>query len=122
MVKRLLLLTLLITALLTAALSMAQGTPLPADIACSNGMRTRLIVHERGRVTDHDERPSRLRSGPGTNYDILTTIENTSVFLVVEGPECSDQYTWYRIRYQNYDGWIAEGEPGLYYVEPYLSS
>jgi hypothetical protein len=114
-------LILAVALLAVSALTAQETTPTPADVVCDNGLKTRLILHERGRITDDDERPSRIRNGPGTNFEILTTINNNEVFVVIEGPRCSDQYTWYRIRYRQHVGWIAEGEPGLYYVEPYLT-
>jgi hypothetical protein len=117
----LLILLVLTTALIAVGALAAQDDERPADVVCENGLKTRLILHERGRITDDDERPSRIRSGPGTNFDILTTVNNNEVFVVVNGPRCSDLYTWYEIRYRQHTGWIAEGEPGLYYVEPYLT-
>lgn len=92
-----------------------QPTPV-----CSGAPRPRLIIHERGRVTDEDEDDLRLRNGPGTSNNILTNLKVHNVFLVLEGPVCSEQYLWWRVRYRTYEGWIAEGEEDYYYVEPYL--
>ncbi len=87
---------------------------------CQNAPRSRLIIHERGRVTDEDPSRLRMRSGPGTQNTIVAQLAVDTVFFVLEGPVCGDTYAWWRVRYRDQEGWIAEGEPGLYYVEPYL--
>lgn len=87
---------------------------------CPVAPQPRLIVQERGRVSADDPRPLRLRERPDTGSRILVQIRVHEQFLVLEGPVCDNSYLWYRVRYRAYEGWIAEGEPGLYYVEPYL--
>jgi hypothetical protein len=92
----------------------------PATPVCPEAPRTRLIIQERGRVMDDDPRALRMRSGPGTGNDIIDQLPINSVFLVLEGPVCGEDYAWWRVRHRNKEGWIAEGEPNYYYVEPYL--
>lgn len=89
-------------------------------LACPDAPPTRLILHERGRVSDEDERASFVRSEPGTQNDDVLSLAVGSIFLVLDGPVCEGGYAWFLIRYRTTEGWIAEGEPGLYYVEPYL--
>ncbi|MBC7872185.1 MAG: SH3 domain-containing protein [Chitinophagaceae bacterium] len=87
---------------------------------CSGAPSPRLIVNERGRVLDDDPRPLNVRSGPGTDYRIFGRLEVLDVFLVESGPNCGDGYVWFKIRRGILEGWIAEGDLGAYYVEPYL--
>lgn len=87
--------------------------------ACEGAPRSRLIVQERGRVTDNDERLN-IRSGPGTDYRVLTRMEPSDIFFVLDGPTCAESYTWYRVRFRSLEGWIAEGDFDQYYAEPYL--
>jgi uncharacterized protein YraI len=71
-------------------------------------------------VTDNGDTLN-LRSGAGTDFDILLRLEPLAIFFVLEGPECADGYTWFRVRYNDVEGWIAEGEIGQYYAVPYLT-
>lgn len=90
------------------------------DFPCAIDLYTRLILHERGRVADDDDRPLNMREGPDVEFTLIRQLSINSVFLVLEGPECTDDYIWYYIRYEDSEGWIAEGESGIYYVEPYF--
>lgn len=102
------------------------GTPFefPSTIGsapvCESAPPTYLILHERGQVTNEDPQPLNIRSGPGLDGRILAVLHSLDVFFVIDGPRCADDYTWFKVRSQGVEGWIAEGEPGLYYVEPYL--
>jgi uncharacterized protein YgiM (DUF1202 family) len=87
---------------------------------CPNAPPTRLVLHERGRVMDDDPRSINVRDGPGTDYEILGSIEVDEVFYVLDGPNCSGGYAWYRVRHNDLEGWLAEGDAVNYYVEPYL--
>jgi len=90
--------------------------------ACPPAPPARLIVQERGRVTlNPEEEPEtlNLRAGPGIGFRVLQRIDPLKVFFVLEGPECADDYFWYRVSYDGREGWIAEGDPTGYYAEPY---
>lgn len=70
---------------------------------------------------DDDPRPINIRSEPGTAARILGRIEINELFLVLDGPVCADNYSWYLVRSrENLEGWLAEGDEVNYYVEPYL--
>lgn len=90
-------------------------------IQCSSAPATRLIVQERGRVSDSNNDTLNLRSGPGISFDILIALNPRDEFTVIEGPVCAGEFAWFRIRFHNTIGWIAEGDNEDYYVEPYLS-
>src|SRR5690606_11475997 len=93
--------------------------PSPTPL-CSGAPSVRLVRHERGRVLPDDPRPLNMRREPGTGSNVVVQIPIRGVFYVLDGPVCADDYTWYRIRYQAAEGWIAEGDSTSYYVEPYL--
>lgn len=93
---------------------------IPPTPICEGALRSRLILYERGRVLDDDDRALRMRSGPGTSYEIVAQIRVNQVFLVLEGPRCGEGYTWFLIQYRGVEGWIAEGSSDGYFVEPYL--
>jgi len=93
--------------------------PPPPTPMCEDAPRTRLTSGERGRVLDNDPRPVNIRSLPGVNTRIVAAIPPDAIFFVIEGPRCEEDYAWYYVRYQRTEGWIAEGDPTSYYVEPY---
>jgi len=97
-----------------------QGNRPTATPACASLPRTRLVIGNRAQVSDDDETPLNVRSGPSTEFRILGRLNVMERFLVISGPECSSEYVWYQVRSDSgLEGWIAEGVPGLYFVEPY---
>lgn len=107
----------LLTIYQQAAFAQADGA------SCPNLMPTRLILHERGRVSVNDPNPLNVRQNAGTNHVRIGSIPVGGVFYVLEGFECTTQYTWYRVEYRGASGaltgWIAEGDKDYYFVEPY---
>lgn len=96
-------------------------TPPPSPTPfCLGAPRERLILQERARVLPDDPRPINLRAEPGTNSPVLERIPILTVMLVIAGPVCEGEFTWYQVRFNGQQGWIAEGDLTSYYVEPYL--
>jgi len=87
---------------------------------CPTAPRSRLILQERGRVTDENDDRLRIRSGPGIEYDQLILMNPRDLFFVLGGPTCADGYAWYRVRHGRIEGWVAEGDDEGYFAEPYL--
>ena len=107
-------------------LPLASSTPAPLinpqeAVQCPDAPDIRLIIQERGRVTDNNDDTLNLRSGPGTSFDILVALNPRDEFTVIEGPTCAEGFSWFRVRAAATIGWIAEGDSEDYYVEPYLS-
>jgi hypothetical protein len=115
----------LLAALFAVALVAATGILAFQRRECEGTPPNRLIVRERGRVSDDDPSPLNVREGPSTNFDPpIGQIPVGGIFYVLEGPECSPRYAWYRVEYREENGdfligWIAEGETDLYFVETY---
>jgi hypothetical protein len=119
----------LLAALLAAVMterSRAQDSSEPTQ--CRNTQPSILVLGQRGRVArTGDPAPLRIRAGPDTTHDELTTIPVGGLFYVFAGPECSPLYAWYRVEYRDLlgdepeviEGWIAEGDAANYFVEPY---
>jgi hypothetical protein len=118
--RRLLILALLTLAFGVMALPAAAQTTTP-EPGCPGLLVSRLIVHERGRVSREDPAPLNVRAEPGTAGEQLGQIPAGVVFYVLEGPECSARYTWFRIKAtvegEGLSGWIAEGDARNYFVE-----
>jgi uncharacterized protein YgiM (DUF1202 family) len=93
----------------------------PRDPLCPDTPLSRLILYERGQVTQTNEESLNLRAGPGTSFRILRRLPPGSVFFVIGGPECGSNYTWFRVQFEALEGWLAEGDFNEYYTQPYLS-
>lgn len=100
------------------AFIMPTAPPTPTA-TCPDAPRERLIVGERGHVLPDDPRPVNVRAEAGTENRVVTTIPINGLFMVLEGPVCEDEYSWYKVRYRETEGWLAEGDLTSYYVEPY---
>ncbi len=112
-----------------ATLALITNTPVelrtPTPV-CPNTLVSRLILNQRGRVSNDDSRVLNVRTEPGTSSRILHTLRVDEIFFVIDGPECTERYSWYRIAFTDEEGetvmgWIAEGDPfaRLYFVELY---
>lgn len=102
---------------------LATLTTMPSratQVACPSAPPIRLIIQERGRVTDNNETLN-LRDGPGISFDVLTALNPRDEFVVIAGPSCDGEFAWFRVRYGTLSGWLAEGDIEDYYVEPYLT-
>ena len=109
------------TPMATEALSSPNAaTPVAIIEDCPGAPVIRLIIQERGRVMNDDERTLNLREGPGTSFKVVVAIDPNELFFVLDGPECDGEYAWFRVQYRSQVGWIAEGDKDAYYVEPYL--
>ncbi len=115
-------------ALVVAAFMLVAATATPfvmptppssPTAVCAPAPRSRLILRERARVSVDDPRPLNMRAGPGTTSDVIAQIPAGGIVYVLEGPQCSVQYTWYRVEYAGNSGWIAEGDDTAYFVQLY---
>ncbi|MEL6308694.1 MAG: SH3 domain-containing protein [Chloroflexota bacterium] len=93
----------------------------PTQVSCANAPSQRLIVFERGRVTDDDDETLNLREGPGVSFEIITALEPSETFFVLDGPNCSGGFLWFRVQAGAFTGWLAEGDSDSYYTEPHLT-
>ncbi len=92
--------------------------PAPAP-ACPGAPAPRMQVGHSGRVTFSTGVPVRLRSGPGVGYPILQLLPEGTTFSVMAGPTCADAYEWWGVHLPTgVEGWVAEGSPGNYFIEP----
>ncbi|MFN8379362.1 MAG: SH3 domain-containing protein [Anaerolineae bacterium] len=105
---------------LLAAMPLAAQTATPTP-GCPGLLPTRLIVHERGRVSRSDPAPVNVRAEPGTAGELIGQIPAGFIFYVLEGPDCTQRYTWYRVKVTlegtGLAGWVAEGDTSSYFLE-----
>jgi len=99
------------------AQALPSPTPSPNQLICPGFLPSRLQVGRNGRVMPGVA--NNLRSAPSTNSQILGQIPGGGVFTVVEGPSCDAAgIAWWRVTYQNLNGWTGEGQGSAYWVEP----
>ncbi len=79
-------------------------------------------IGDRARVRFTDGTGNRLRSQPTTSGSVLAIAPEGSEFTIVGGPTCADGYNWWQVSLitQSATGWMAEGMPGNYWIEPAL--
>ena len=78
------------------------------------------VLQVGGKATVNAEAGLRVRSGPGTNFDLVITLPYGMVVDVIGGPERADSYTWWQIEFstpegQKQQGWVAGDflDPGI---------
>ncbi len=92
------------------------GQPWIDRIVCANGLSSRLRPGIQGRVTPGD--PNNIRAVPNS-VSVLGQIPAGGVFDIIGGPQCGlSGRTWWQVSYAGVIGWTAEGEPGVYWLEP----
>lgn len=116
--RRIFFFTALAIAISLAAVATRSAAAIQTPV-CDGAPLTRLILHERGRVSIGDPRPLNVRQAAGTANPVIAQIPASGVFYVLDGPVCSQLYAWYQIDYNGITGWIAEGDDTAYYTEVY---
>ncbi len=83
------------------------------------------VLQVGGRATVNAEAGLRVRSGPGTNFDLVITLPYGMVVDIIGGPERADSYTWWQIEFSTPDGekqqgWVAGDflDPGIQNYNP----
>jgi len=109
----------LLSCLMVIVLSAPITAVLAQNIGCTASLPPRLIVGQEGRVL-YDNTVN-LRTEPGIGMTIINPITWGSMFTVLDGPRCVDDYNWWRIDYHDETdgvvGWIAEGDASEYWLE-----
>lgn len=100
-------------------------TPLPTltptidaqTIVCNLAPKTRLQMNQSARVIYREG--VRLREMPGFNGAVLEMVAAGIIVRTINLPVCRDDILWWEVKLESgQTGWIAEGQPDLYYLEP----
>ena len=105
-----------IVGLQTASAPAPPPNPGPGLTQCAGAPVPRLHAGGQARVLPGVT--IRIRATPGTSATIYAQMPPGTVFSVLAGPNCGDNYTWWQVNYNGIVGWIAEGTGADYYVEP----
>jgi hypothetical protein len=92
----------------------------PAQINCSGAAQTRLNVGFTARVAFTDGTASRIRDLPAS-ANVLASVPEGTLMTITGGPECHNQLVWWQVWTHSFNqstGWLAEGKPGDYWLEP----
>ena len=90
-----------------------------APVVCANGMYGRLIPGQQARVAPNPPLANSLRAQASSGSALLAEIPPGGVFTVLGGPTCgADGRTWWQANYNGTVGWTAEGDNGVYWLEP----
>lgn len=89
----------------------------PAAPGCPEGLDLRLTVGEQARATVG--LPSNVRAASDVSSQQVGQVQPGEVFTVTGNAVCGpDGLYWWPIQTATLSGWIAQGDVGLYYVEP----
>jgi len=92
--------TTLVTPTATAALPISVTVSPPVFTEIAPGAQV-VVQGTRGVVL-------RLRASPSTGAQVLDTLKEGMLLLVIEGPQQADNYTWWKVRTaQGKEGWAA---------------
>lgn len=99
----------------------AQPTPTSAfapiqPVICNDAIPPRLTIGSYARVTEGE--PNNVRSEPNPGSTRVGQIPGGETFSVLEGPVCASNLAWWRVRYEDIEGWTPEGQVREYWVEP----
>jgi hypothetical protein len=88
---------------------------------CPGAPSIRVSAGKKARVTFSNGIKVRVRSGPSIASTKTASIPEGTILYLNLGPKCSDGYWWWLASDDNHHvlGWVAEGEPGNYFIEPW---
>ncbi len=99
----------------TASAGFAPVPP-PEPIVCEGFVESRLVAGHIGRVVPGPA--NNVREEPSTDSLIVAKIAGGERFMVLEGPVCAEGMAWWRVAFQNWEGWTSEGRGENYWLEP----
>lgn len=86
------------------------------EASCPGSPPPRLTVGQEAFVLPGSA--NNMRLSPSTGAARVGQIPGEGVFLVIEGPECAEGYTWWRVNYEGILGWTVENSGEDYVLEP----
>jgi hypothetical protein len=71
------------------------------------------------RVQTEEDEYLNLRSGPGTEYEVLLLLKDDTRLTLLEGPQEADGFVWWKVRTTTgIEGWVVETVGGLHSLVP----
>jgi hypothetical protein len=87
---------------------------------CPEAPPTRLQVGDTACVAQIGTDVLQIRSAPAVEADnVVGRIGQGARMSVLDGPACADRYVWWQVQVDDGPlGWVAEGRPENYFIEP----
>jgi len=60
-----------------------------------------------------------IRYEPSMSGVLIGYFSEPDIVNIIDGPRCTNGYNWWRISGHGQPGWIIEGRPGRYWIEPF---
>ncbi len=87
---------------------------------CPGAPPSRLAANMRARITYTNGSMTNVRYWAGLDADLAGQMAEGSTMTVLYGPVCMDGYAWWNVQFDSgLEGYIAEGAPGEYWLEPW---
>jgi hypothetical protein len=88
----------------------AEEARLITDSNCDNAHWSQLTIGERATLVD--DMTNNLRMYPGINEDVAGSLRPGEVVILLNGPECSNEFIWWYVHVVDSGllGWTVEGE------------
>jgi hypothetical protein len=95
-------------------------TPTPtAWQACPNAFLSHLRVGMKVKLSEDPPLPNRVRESANTTAKIVGMIQPGEIVEIMDGPGCSNNWVWWKIRKSDgVTGWTAEGDGQDYWLLP----
>jgi|GEM_PF-1497245 len=97
------------------------GTPIENDrvVTCPGAPEISLKIDDWAIVSLDPSIPNNVRSQPNRSGEVIGQIQPGENVLVLDGPRCTDGYTWWFIHsVTGIEGWTAEGDATGYWLIP----
>ncbi len=103
-----------------SATATIESTSGPWDACVGAVYLSRLHVGDKATVSSDPPQANRVRSEPSIDGAILGYIQPGEEITILEGPGCSSNWVWWRMRsiQTNLEGWTAEGDQNGYWLVP----
>jgi hypothetical protein len=97
-----------------------EGTHDPTAPVCTLAPPKRLEPGQEAIVSYRLGLRLRLREEPGLSGEVITSLPRGTQLAIQNEPVCKDGYWWWNVEIgpERLTGWMAEGEPRLYYLDP----
>lgn len=79
------------------------------DKGCPGAAPQKVVIGDNARVcTESDDLI--VRKGPGLDRNKLTGIKPGTIFMIIDGPACANNWFWWKVELDSgLEGWVAEG-------------
>jgi len=92
-----------------------------AWLACPNAFLSHLRVGMRAKLSEEPPLPNRVREQANITSKILGMIQPGEVVEIIDGPGCSNDWVWWKVRKTDgLMGWTAEGDGSDYWLLPVI--